>query len=144
MLIEFSVKNFLSFKEKVTFSMEAAAGNENENNIIIAENNRVLKTTALYGANASGKTNFIKAFASAIMMVRKSSSRQVEEKLAEMMPFMFDEKNIIEPCEFEFVFIVNGNKYIYGFTATLDKVYEEYLYQYFSAKPTRIFERTNP
>ena len=143
MLVEFSVKNFLSFKDKTTFSMEAANGNENEENIILNENGRILKTTALYGANASGKTNLIKAFTSAIMMVRKSNIRQVEEKLIEMIPFAFDEKRIKEPSEFEFVFIVNGNKYIYGFVADQDKVYEEYLYQYFTAKPTRIFERTN-
>ena len=143
MLIEFSVKNFLSFKEKTTFSMAADTGNENENNIIITGNERILKTTALYGANASGKTNLIKAFTAAIMLVRNSSNRQVEEKLIEMMPFAFDEKNKKEPCEFEFVFIVNGHKYIYGFVADQDKVYEEYLYQYFSAKPTRIFERRN-
>ena len=143
MLVEFSVKNFLSFKEKTTFSMEAATGNENEENIIFNENGRILKTTALYGANASGKTNLIKAFTSAITMVRKTSNRQVEEKLLEMTPFAFDERSIKEPCEFEFVFIVNGNKYIYGFVADQNKVYEEYLYQYFSAKATRIFERTN-
>lgn len=123
--------------------MEAANGNENEENVIIADNERILKTTALYGANASGKTNLIKAFTSAIMMVRKSSNRKVEEKLLEMMPFAFDEETIKQPCEFEFVFIVKGSKYIYGFIADQEKVYEEYLYQYFSAKPTRIFERTN-
>lgn len=143
MLVEFSVKNFLSFKEKTTFSMLAATGNENEENMIIKGNERILKTTALYGANASGKTNLIKAFAAAIMMVRKSSNRKVEEKLSEMVPFAFDEKNKKEPCEFEFVFIADGSKYIYGFIADENKVYEEYLYQYFSAKPTRIFERMN-
>ena len=143
MLLEFSVKNFLSFKEKVTFSMEAATGNENEDNIIIKTNERILKSTALYGANASGKTNLIKAFTAAIMMVRMSNNRQVGEKLMQMEPFAFDEKTIKEPCEFEFVFISNNNKYIYGFTADKDKIFEEYLYQYFSAKPTRIFERIN-
>lgn len=143
MLIEFSIKNFLSFKEKTTFSMEAGKENENEENLILEDGERILKTTALYGANASGKTNFVKAFTSAITVIRKSSNRQVEEKLLEMLPFAFSEKTIYEPCEFEFVFIANGNKYIYGFVADQNKVYEEYLYQYFSAKPTRIFERTN-
>lgn len=143
MLLEFSVKNFLSFKDKVTFSMEAATGNENEENIIIKNNERVLKTTALYGANASGKTNLLKAFTSAIMMVRMSNNRQIGEKLMQMEPFAFDEDTINKPCEFEFVFIANKSKYIYGFVADKDKIYEEYLYQYFSAKATRIFERTN-
>lgn len=145
MLIQFSVKNFKSFKEKITFSMEAGVGNENEENIINLEslNDRILKTTSIYGANASGKTNLISAFTAAIMMVRKSNNRQVGEKLIEMEPFAFDEKSKLEPCEFEFIFYANSNKYVYGFIADKEKIYEEYLYQYFSAKPTRIFERTN-
>ena len=63
MLVEFSVKNFMSFKDKVTFSMEAATGTENEENIISIPNinERILKSTAIYGANASGKNKFNKS-----------------------------------------------------------------------------------
>ena len=124
MLVEFSVKNFMSFKDRVTFSMEAATGTENEENIISIPNinERILKSTAIYGANASGKTNLIKAFTAAILMVRKSNNRQVGEKLMEMEPFAFDEKAKVEPCEFEFVFYAKGMKYIYGFIADKEKV----------------------
>ena len=110
MLLEFSVKNFLSFKDKMTFSMKAASGNENLENII-DNSEQLLKTTALYGANASGKTNFVRAFAAAIMMVRLSNNRQIGEKLIQMEPFAFDEETKNKPCEFEFVFISNNNKY---------------------------------
>lgn len=145
MLVQFSVKNFVSFKEKTVFSMMAGAGDENKENIINIENvnERILKTTSIYGANASGKTNLIKAFTAAILMIRKSNNRQVGEKLIEMEPFAFDERTKLEPSEFEFIFYANSNKYVYGFVADKEKVYEEYLYQYFTAKPTRIFERTN-
>lgn len=142
MLIQFSVKNFTSFKDKQVFSMEAGTGDENIENIINVDE-RILKSTALYGANASGKTNLIKAFSAAIMMIRLSNNRQPGEKLMQMEPFAFDDKTKNEPCEFEFIFYANNNKYVYGFKADKDKVYEEYLYQYFSAKATRIFERTN-
>lgn len=142
MLIQFSVKNFTSFKDKQVFSMEAGTGDENIENIINVDE-RILKSTALYGANASGKTNLIKAFSAAIMMIRLSNNRQPGEKLIQMEPFAFDDTTKSEPCEFEFIFYANNNKYIYGFKADKDKVYEEYLYQYFSAKATRIFERTN-
>ena len=143
MLVRFSVKNFMSFKEKQDFSMEAGIGDENPDNIInINESNeRVLKTTALYGANASGKTNLIKAFSVAIMMIRLSNNRQPGEKLLQMEQFAFDENTKKEPCEFEFIFYTNNNKYVYGFKADKNKIHEEYLYQYFSAKATRIFER---
>lgn len=145
MLVQFSVKNFMSFKEKQEFSMEAGIGDENLANIINIDktDERILKTTALYGANASGKTNLIKAFSAAIMMIRLSNNRQPNEKLIQMEPFAFDDKTKNEPCEFEFIFWTNSNKYVYGFKADRNRVYEEYLYQYFSAKATRIFERTN-
>ena len=143
MLIQFSVKNFMSFKEKVIFSMEAGKENEHKENVVDILNEKILKTTALYGANESGKTNFVNAFTAAILMIRKSNTRQLGEKLGEMIPFAFDEQTKNKPCEFEFTFIANGSKYIYGFSADRDKVYEEYLYQYLTAKPTRIFERTN-
>lgn len=144
MLIQFSVKNFKSFKEKQVFSMEAGTGNENLENIVTINetNERILKTTALYGANASGKTNLISAFSAAIMMVRLSNNRQPGEKLMQMESFAFDDKTKTEPCEFEFIFYTNSNKYVYGFKADKNKIHEEYLYQYFSAKATRIFERT--
>ena len=145
MLVEFSVKNFTSIKEEITFSMLAGNGDENiENTIQINDTGeRYLKSTAIYGANASGKTNFIKALTAAILMVRKSNLRNINEPLAEMKPFKFDKDTINEPCEFKFIFIKNNVKYIYGFSADINKIYTEYLYQYLSAKPSLIFDRKN-
>ena len=114
MLVQFSVKNFMSFKEKQEFSMEAGIGNENLSNIISIDNinERVLKTAALYGANASGKTNLVKAFSAAIMMVRLSNNRQPGEKLMQMEPFALDQNTQNKPCEFEFIFYVNFRYFI--------------------------------
>ena len=143
MLIEFSVKNFRSFRDEVTFSMLTNSSNENLNNVVENEDTkeRYLKSSAIYGANASGKTNFNRAFTAAILMIRKSNARNVNEPLLEMNPFVFDTETIKKPCEFKFVFIKNNVKYIYGFSATQEKVYTEYLYQYLSAKPSLVFER---
>ena len=57
MILEFSIVNFLSFKDKVTFSMFANATGGLDENYTISNNRRILKTAAIYGANASGKTN---------------------------------------------------------------------------------------
>ena len=59
MLVEFSVKNFASIKNEITFSMVAGSGDENLENTIKSEKNneKYLRTTAIYGANASGKTS---------------------------------------------------------------------------------------
>lgn len=142
MLIEFSVKNFLSFKEKVTLSMEKGNGDENLENVISHDNVDLLKTAAIYGANASGKSNLLKALTGSILMVRNSNWIPVGGKWNFIKPFLFDEVSKKRPSEFEFVFIANGIKYRYFFSADENKVYDEVLDAYYSQKPTNIFTRT--
>ena len=142
MLIEFSVKNFLSFKDKVTLSMEKGNGNENIDNIIIKDNLELLRTAAIYGANASGKSNLLKAFTCAILMVRNSHMIPVGGKWSFIKPFLFDEKTKNNPSEFEFIFMVKDVKYRYFFSADTNKIYDEVLDAYYSQKPTNIFTRT--
>lgn len=142
MLIEFSVKNFLSFKDKVTLSMEKGNGDENLENVISENSVDLLKTIAIYGANASGKSNILKAFTCAILMIKKSIIMPVDGKWNFIKPFLFDETSKNEPSEFEFVFIANGVKYRYFFSADESKIHEEILDAYYSQKPTNIFTRT--
>ena len=143
MLIEFSVKNFMSFKNKVTLSMEKGNGLENEENVVFDGDINVLKSAAIYGANASGKSNLLKAFTCAILMVRTSSLIPVGQKWVFLRPFLFDEESKNKPSEFEFVFKTNGVKYKYYFSADENKVYDEVLDAYYTQKPTNIFRRTN-
>lgn len=142
MLIEFSVKNFLSFKEKITFSMEKGTGDENLENVINTGTTELLKTAAIYGANASGKSNMLKAFTCAILMIRNSNLIPVGGKWNFIKPFLFDETSKNKPTEFEFVLIVNNIKYRYFFSADSDRVYDEILDAYYTQKPTNIFTRT--
>lgn len=143
MLIEFSVKNFLSFKEKVTLSLEKESGNENEENTFTFNNEELLKTAVIYGANASGKSNLIKAFTIAILMVRNSNMISLGGKWDILKPFLFSEDTNNSPSEFEFIFIANKIKYRYFFSADEDKIYNESLDAYYSQKPTNIFTRKN-
>lgn len=143
MLIEFSVKNFMSFKNKVTLSMEKGSGDENSNNIITNEHGEFLKTAAIYGANASGKTNLIKAFTAAIIMVRSSNYIPLGARWNLIKPFLFDEESKKEPTEFEFIFISNNIKYRYYIKTDDSKVYNEILDAYYSQKPTNLFRRSN-
>ena len=143
MLIEFSVKNFLSFKNKVTLSMEKGNGDENLGNIISNNNVDLLKTAAIYGANASGKSNLIKAFTFAILFVRNSNNNTVGMRLPGINSFMFDMFTMSSPSEFEFDFISNNIRYKYEFSADATKVYKESLDAYYTQKPTNIFTRTN-
>lgn len=143
MLIEFSVMNFLSFKEKVTLSLEKESGNENEENTFVFNNEELLKTAVIYGANASGKSNLIKAFTTAILMVRNSNMIPIGGKWDILKPFLFSEDTKNGPSEFEFIFITNKIKYRYFFSADVNKIYNESLDAYYSQKPTNIFTRKN-
>ena len=141
MLIEFSVKNFLSFKDKVTLSMEKGNGDENLDNVITKDGLDLLKTAAIYGANASGKSNLLKAFSCAILMVRNSNLIPVGGKWSFLKPFLFDETTKNNPSEFEFFFIANNVKYRYYFSADANRIYDEILDAYYTQKPTNIFTR---
>ena len=143
MLIEFSVKNFLSFKDKVTLSMEKGNGDEKLENVFTKNDVDLLRTTAIYGANASGKTNILKAFTCAILMIRNSNFMNTTNKWISIKPFLFDKKTSKEPSEFEFIFISNNVKYRYFFSADANKIYDEILDAYYTQKPTNIFTRTN-
>jgi len=143
MLLQFSVENFRSFKDEAILSMEASVDKELPNNITVINKTRCLNTAAIFGANASGKSNIFAALTSAIILVRRSNSRQVMEPLLEIVPFRFDNESINKPTNFEFVFFAEGKKYVYGFSATQREVQKEYLYVYNSAKASTIFERTD-
>ena len=143
MLIQFSVENFLSYKSKTTLSLLPSKDQENLNNVTYGKKINGLKSIAVYGANASGKTNLFKALTAAIMAIRNSNSLQINDRIPNIMPFKFDAKMKDKPSKFEFIFISNGIKYIYGFAATPFEVIEEYLYYYSSSKPSLIFDRHN-
>jgi AAA15 family ATPase/GTPase len=131
----------MSFKGKETLSLIAGTGKELPDNIIADEKGNALKSIVVYGANASGKSNLIKAFAAAVMMIRESAVMQVGQPLMRVVPFKFDETSKDRATSFEFIFVTDRVKYVYGFSATTQKITEEYLYAYYSARPTTIYER---
>lgn len=141
MLIEFSVKNFMSFKNKITLSMEKGNGDENLDNIFKWKDTELVKVASIYGANASGKSNLLKAFYCAILMVRNSSMISINGKWLFIKPFMFDDVSSKEPSEFEFIILSSGVKYKYYFSTDGYKVYDEGLDAYYTQKPTSIFKR---
>ena len=141
MIIEYSVANFLSFKDKVTFSMLANALSGLDDNYVRYDERKILKTAAIYGANSSGKTNLFKILAIVVAMLRTSNNLNINAKLP-IDPFKFDEETINKPSEFEIKFIANNVRYVYGFLADKDNIYEEYLYYYPNGRETKIFDRT--
>ena len=140
MLLQFSVSNFKSIKDEVFFTAFANNRNEHKDNLIIAKKDKILPTIAFYGANAAGKSSILHALSAAINFVRLSNSYQINTKLS-FLPFAFDEKFKNGKTKMDFMFIHNEKKYAYGFVADTNKVYEEYLYEYKTSRPSMIFER---
>jgi AAA15 family ATPase/GTPase len=143
MLLQFSIENFMSFREKTTISLLPGVGEELSGNIAHSDRCSALKSGVIFGANASGKSNIMKAFTAAVLMIRESEMVQVDHTLPRIIPFKLDSSSPLKSTSFEFIFEAEGTKYIYGFSATVKRITEEYLYAYYSAKPTTIFERTD-
>ncbi len=147
MLIEFSVGNYRSFKEQVTFSMVAANlvvqdNKLDENNVFEVDDDlKLLKSTAIYGANASGKSNLAKALGfMKWFMINSSKETQSTEKIG-VERFQLSTETEAQPSFFEIVFFMNGKRYRYGFEATRDKVITEWLFYVPKSKETKLFQR---
>lgn len=141
MLIRFTVENFLSFKDEVEFSMVAGRTRQHEDHIVNSGSCNVpklLKTAVIYGANASGKSNLIKAMAFAKdLIVRGTRSKQ---NIA-TQPYRFDLKSRHMPSVFQFDIRCNDHTYTYGFKVDKERVHEEWLYELSSNSRSMIFER---
>lgn len=142
MLIQFSVTNFLSFRDEVILSLSTNKDNSHKENLLFYKNERILSSVAIYGANAAGKSNLHKAMRAAIRMIRSSNNLQIDQPLL-ITPFLLDENSRNNKTKFEFIYVYNGIKYEYGFVLDTQYVWEEYLYEYRSSKPSMIFERSN-
>lgn len=143
MLLQFSVKNYLSYRDEKVLSLVPSTDKEHLSHIKSQGKYNALDVITIYGANASGKTALFKAMTVALNIIRNSTNRQFNE-IIPVIPFLLDEKSRMEPSKFEFQFVADDNKkYIYGFSAFPDRITEEYLYCYNTNRPTKIFERIN-
>ena len=126
MLIEFKVSNFLSIKEELVLSLDSTSSKKLPNNIFNELDYSLLKSTVIYGANASGKSNLIKAVFFAWQLVSQSINFKIDTKI-DRIPFLLSRKTKTEPSKFEFTFIKNKVRYIYGFSCNENGFVEEYL-----------------
>lgn len=140
MLLQFSVENFLSIKDRVTLSMLASNDKSLDYNIFKCGDNVLLKSAAIYGPNASGKTNILKAISYMSNLIL-TSHKLLPGQNIETMPFALDKTSEEKPSSFETVLIIDNVKYIYGLSLDRKMVYKEYLYYYPNKKPAVIFER---
>lgn len=129
MLLEFSVSNYLSFKTKTTLSLFATSIKEYvESNIFSTERYDVLKGAVIYGANASGKSNLVKAMSAMRRLVLQSFDRSSTSDL-NVTPFLLSTETEREPSFFEVVFLIENIRYRYGFEVDSDKIHAEWLFE---------------
>lgn len=142
MLIRFSFKNFKSFKNENCLDMEATSLKEHEYNVAKTENGEYLKVSAIYGANASGKTNVLQAFDYMKKRILVSDDSKKNSPIDEESIYSFMINNA--PIALEVEILAKNNKiYKYGFEVLKDTIISEWLFEKRVNKFYAIFEREN-
>ncbi|WP_305908037.1 AAA family ATPase [Methylomarinum sp. Ch1-1] len=145
MLIEMTVANFRSFSGTQTFSLVKGKGDElaasNTFKVSAANEFELLRSTAIYGPNASGKSNFLRALQTMKRIVLESAASQQRGDLLPVTPFRLSSDTCQAPSEFEVTFVVNGVRYQYGFSATPEQIHEEWLLAFPKGRAQRWFTR---
>lgn len=144
MLVDFRFKNFRSFKDETVFSMVASSDKEHLSTNTVETGNssvpRILKVSCAYGANASGKSNLIKAIQAMQSIVAKSAI--VEPNMAlPAQPFRLSAAKVEEPTEFEITFFCDEVRYQFGFKFTSKRIVSEWLIAYKTSKAQSWYSR---
>lgn len=142
MLVNFTVKNFRSFKEERTFSMEAASIKEHKESVINRNEFKLLPVAVFYGANSSGKSNILISMLRMRSIVITSNSINPGQSLM-YDPFALDETSKTQPTFFEIQFIYKETLYRYGFEYNKVEIVSEWLYEKkFGEKEYELFIRS--
>jgi len=142
MLIQFTIGNFRSFLPPKTISLEATSVSEFKENLFATEKGKLNKCAAIYGANASGKSNLIQAM-SAMRNLIFESFEQSSASLLNFDPFLLKNSNLKEPTFFEVVFLIEGSRYRYGFEYDEKLIRAEWLFFTEKRKEKPLFVREN-
>ncbi len=140
MIIEFTVGNFLSFKEKKTLSLKATSITEYKDSTFTIGKNKLLKSVVLYGANSSGKSNLIKAMSIMKLIVMTSVEKSSISK-NEVIPFLLNTETENQPSFFEVVFLIGKTRYRYGFELDSEIIHGEWLFELKEKKEIPLFIR---
>ncbi|MCP4410323.1 MAG: ATP-binding protein [Gammaproteobacteria bacterium] len=140
MLIEFTLDNWMSFRNPVSFSMVASRERQHGERVpkLGKYQTRVLPIAAIYGGNASGKTNFFKALSFVKNLVVKGT---LPDSLIAVEPFRLDATMANQPTRFSFQLMVEETIYVFSFALTRKAILEERLVQVSSASEKVLYDR---
>lgn len=128
MLVNFTFRNFRSFRDEMTLSMEAASIQELPDSVVCSCDVELLPVAVMYGANSSGKSNALKALKAMRDVILNSVKLNPKDKL-DAEPFCLNMTSADEPTSFEIQFTIGNSKFRYGFDFTADAVIDEWLYE---------------
>ena len=140
MIVSFSLENWMSFRDQVDFSMVASRERQHGDRVPKHDKyrTRILPIAALYGGNASGKTNFFKALSFAKNLVTKSRR---PDSLIPVEPFLLDADGTTRPSRFIFELLIDETIYEFSFAVTRKGVLEEKLVIVNSASEKVLYDR---
>ena len=142
MIASFTVQNYLSFRQPVTFSFEPTSDNfmSDEYLVEVKEGVHLLKIGIIYGANASGKTNLIYA----LNTLRTIMCLPTEDKTkpVNVVPFLLDSHSKEERSSFELTFYIGTEKYSLSLLADSQRIYQERLVYYPSSRAAVLYDRS--
>lgn len=143
MILEFSITNYKSFKDKITFSMVTDDTDKTQaQNYFEVNKTTLLKSAVLYGANASGKSNFVEALKEIRNIVLTSNHNDAFSGLMnEYNPFEFDSSAKTKLTGFDIYFFVKNVKHHFYFSYNSYSIIEEKLYYYPHNKQTLLYKR---
>ena len=144
MILELRLSNLFSLRDEMSLDLQAAKiqtqkGRSLEGNIFSVGGERLLKSIAVFGANASGKSNVIKAIRACIEMIRSSHNYNEDTKFG-FVPFKFDGYDQ-KPSSFYVRFLMDDIEYEYSFTMTQQEILTEQLYYYPNGRKSLVFSR---
>jgi len=142
MILQFKVKNFLSIREEQTLDFTASADKTYEDYAVVKiKGVRISKLGVVYGPNASGKSNILKALAWFIFYLVASRSKKPGTGTG-LTPFMMDEDSRNRNSSFELIFYIGDVRYEYSVVLNNQKIYKEELYFYPNNRRALFYERT--
>lgn len=140
MLLEFACSNHKSIRSEVVFSAVAGTDTTYEDKIKVIDGTRVLKSAVVYGANGSGKSNFIDAISFVKNLVMGSILNPPGQGIRQM-PHKLD--GFDKDSTYRIQFITNDVRYVFGFTLKNMVVVDEYLYCFPNGRQTKVFDRSS-
>lgn len=141
MLSKIAIENFRSIKDRIEFSFEATTFKEHHNNLVKVKNKKLLKSSVIYGPNASGKSNILRAFSAIDYLILKSARFEPNEDISPYEPFLLNTFTKNQPVKFELDFYIDSVLYTFYLDFNQNQILREELVFRPKNQPSVIYSR---